>query len=93
MNFNTFCSPGQTMNIYQVFIRSTALAGSRQYTSEQTLYSSEKIREVRGCCGMGWNCKAPLGHQGGRDTQPAVLERSRRASCLEVVLSSLGFAG
>lgn len=93
MNFNPFCSSGQAMKIYQVFIRCTALAGSRPYTSEQTLYSSEGIREIRGCCGKGWNCRALLGHQGGRDIQTTVLERSRRASCLEVVLYSLGFAG
>lgn len=43
MNFNPFCPSGQAMKIYQVFIRCTALAGSRPYTSDR-LYIA--VREL-----------------------------------------------
>ena len=53
MNFNPFCSSGQAMKICQVFIRCTALAGSRQYISEQTYIAVRELGRLEVVVGEG----------------------------------------
>ena len=59
---------------------------NRLYIAVRKLGRLEVVVGQAGIVRPSWDIKEG-------DTQPAVLERSRRASCLEVVLSSLGFAG